>query len=128
MLDWVGFLEPPSFVKAMEDKEVRVGEAIVLECMASGWPKPTLRWTKDGIHLPLTDRHFFTADDQLLIIMDTALSDSGLYVCEMTNSLGTNRGQAHLTILPGTKSSTTIKLLNIYLVEFGNRREHIVVN
>lgn len=94
----------------MENKEVKVGEAIVLECMASGWPKPTLRWTKDGSKLPLTDRHFFTADDQLLIIMDTTMSDSGIYACEMTNSLGTNRGQAHLTILPG-KNSQFIQIL-----------------
>ncbi|XP_046683959.1 leucine-rich repeats and immunoglobulin-like domains protein 3 [Homalodisca vitripennis] len=93
-------VEPPSFVKEMEDKEVKVGEAIVLECMASGSPKPTLRWTKNGGDLQVTDRHFFTAEDQLLIIMDTVLSDSGLYSCEMTNSLGTNKGDAHLTVLP----------------------------
>ena len=64
------FSEPPSFSKKMEDKEVRVGEAIVLECMASGSPKPKLHWNKDGRHLVVTDRHFFSAENQLLIIMD----------------------------------------------------------
>lgn len=93
-------LEPPSFSKKMEDKEVRVGEAIVLECKASGSPKPKLHWNKDGHNLIVTDRHFFSAEKQLLIIMDAVVGDAGVYTCEMTNSLGTSKGETHLTVLP----------------------------
>ncbi|XP_054290558.1 leucine-rich repeats and immunoglobulin-like domains protein 3 [Macrosteles quadrilineatus] len=100
-------VEPPWFVKKMEDKEVRAGEAVVLECMAGGSPKPCLRWTKDGRPLHLTDRHFFTAEDQLLIIMDTQLTDEGVYSCELTNTLGSERGQVTLTVLPVYDSSAS---------------------
>lgn len=86
----------------MEDKEVKVGSNIVLECMASGSPKPKLHWTKDGSFLQITDRHFFSAEDQLLIIMNTVLSDSGIYQCELVNSLGINKGESHLTVFPCT--------------------------
>ena len=95
-----GSIEVPSFVKPMENKETRVGITTVLECMATGSPKPKLSWSKDGT--PLTDnkRHFFTADDQLLVIVETQPSDAGTYTCEMSNTLGTERGESRLTVVP----------------------------
>lgn len=85
----------------MEDKESRAGETTVLECMASGSPKPKLTWFKDNGPLYATERHFFTAGNQLLIIVHSQLSDSGDYTCEMSNTLGTERGSSHLTVIPG---------------------------
>lgn len=95
------FKETPSFVKPMENKEVTVGGSIVLECMASGMPRPKLSWRKNGNPLLATERHFFTAEDQLLIIVDTRISDAGSYECEMSNSLGSVVGASHLTVKPG---------------------------
>ena len=91
--------ETPSFNKPMEDKTTMEGETTVLECMASGSPKPRLLWTKDGGPLVATERHFFTADNQLLIIVHTRASDAGRYECEMSNSLGTERDSSMLTVL-----------------------------
>ncbi|XP_043519975.1 leucine-rich repeats and immunoglobulin-like domains protein 3 isoform X2 [Frieseomelitta varia] len=93
-------LETPSFVKPMENKQVTVGGSIVLECMASGMPRPKLSWRKNGDALQATERHFFTAEDQLLIIVDTKISDAGSYECEMSNSLGSVVGESHLTVKP----------------------------
>ncbi|KAG8235636.1 hypothetical protein J437_LFUL015669 [Ladona fulva] len=95
-------LETPHFVKPMESKEIRAGETIVLECMASGSPKPRLTWRKDGGGLVPTERHFFTAEDQLLIIVSTTPADGGKYECEMSNPLGTERGHSFLTITPAS--------------------------
>ena len=53
------------------------GETAVLECLSSGSPKPLLTWTKDGIVLGDTQRRFFAADDQKLIIVDAAEEDAG---------------------------------------------------
>ncbi|KFM73600.1 Leucine-rich repeats and immunoglobulin-like domains protein 3, partial [Stegodyphus mimosarum] len=98
-------LETPSFVKKMEDKETRAGETTVLECMAAGSPKPKLTWTKDGGPLYVTERHFFTAENQLLIIVQSQISDSGTYSCEMSNTVGTKRGSSHLKVSPVNGSS-----------------------
>ncbi len=68
---------PRRFVKPMESKTVAEGETAVIECLASGSPKPRLSWTKDGGKLEATERHFFTADNQLLIIVKAMPSDSG---------------------------------------------------
>lgn len=64
----------------MEDKSVPEGETAVIECQATGSPKPGLSWTKDGGPLEATERHFFTADNQLLIIMKVKSTDAGMYV------------------------------------------------
>lgn len=98
-------LETPSFVKPMENKEITVGGSIVLECMASGSPRPKLSWRKNGSPLQATERHFFTAGDQLLIIVNTIASDEGSYECEMSNSLGSVVGASHLTVKPAPIST-----------------------
>ena len=90
-------------MKPMENKEIIAGEPIVLECMASGSPKPKLTWRKDGKDLVVTERHFFTADDQLLVIVDTDLSDAGAYECQMSNALGTEHGVSQLSVIPGER-------------------------
>ncbi|XP_011348156.1 leucine-rich repeats and immunoglobulin-like domains protein 3 isoform X2 [Ooceraea biroi] len=97
-------LETPSFVKPMENKEIMVGDSIVLECMASGSPRPKLSWRKDGCALQATERHFFTAEDQLLIIVNTIASDAGKYECQMNNSLGSVVGASYLTVKPAPTS------------------------
>lgn len=85
----------------MENKEITVGHSIILECMAGGSPKPKLSWRKNGSPLQTTERHFFTAENQLLIIVNTTISDEGAYECEMSNSEGSVNGISYLTVNPG---------------------------
>ncbi|KAG4069962.1 hypothetical protein HA402_015186 [Bradysia odoriphaga] len=92
--------ESPSFVKPMENKEVNCGKTVVIECMASGSPKPAIVWLKDGKPIEATERHFFAADDQLLIIVGTEISDSGRYTCQMENNLGQDHGNMQLKVKP----------------------------
>ncbi|XP_037093198.1 leucine-rich repeats and immunoglobulin-like domains protein 3 [Pollicipes pollicipes] len=94
-------LEVPSFVRPMEHRQVVAGETAVLDCMASGSPAPRLTWTKDGAPLLATERHFYTAGQQLLIIVQTTPADAGSYECQLSNVLGEERGSATLTVLPG---------------------------
>lgn len=97
-------LETPSFLKLMENKEVRVGQAVVLECLSTGSPRPSLKWRKDGIELRPSDRYHFTAEDELLIIRNTQPEDAGRYECELSNPLGSERGYSKLTIIPASGS------------------------
>lgn len=85
----------------MEDKEITAGESVVLPCMASGTPKPTIEWLKDGEPIHTTERHFFTAEDQLMIIVDTLPSDAGTYQCQLNNSLGKEIGFSRLQVKSG---------------------------
>lgn len=47
----------------------------------------------------MTERHFFAAANQLLIIVDAAEGDAGKYTCEMSNVLGTERGNIELAVI-----------------------------
>ncbi|KAM8971966.1 leucine-rich repeats and immunoglobulin-like domains protein 3 [Pelodytes ibericus] len=93
-------LETPSFLRPLVDRTVSKGETTVLQCIAGGSPVPKLNWTKDDNPLVVTERHFFAAGNQLLIIVDTDFEDAGKYTCEMSNILGTERGNIHLSVIP----------------------------
>lgn len=93
-------LEAPAFVRPMRSKQVAAGDTAVLECLSSGSPKPRLTWLKDGAPLVTTERHFLVAEAQLLVITDSRPSDSGQYACEMTNTLGIERGLSLLKVVP----------------------------
>ncbi|KAH0618940.1 hypothetical protein JD844_018510, partial [Phrynosoma platyrhinos] len=93
------FPETPSFVRPLEDRTVAQGETAVLQCIASGSPAPRLNWTKDDGPLTVTERHFFAAANQLLIIVDAGLEDAGKYTCVMSNTLGTVRGHIYLYVI-----------------------------
>jgi len=99
-------LEVPRFVKPMSDKMVKTGDTAVLECQASGSPRPQLVWSKDKNPLFATERHFFTADNQLLIIVKVVPSDAGQYKCQMQNQLGTVMESSLLTVEGGTRLSS----------------------
>ncbi|XP_076862555.1 leucine-rich repeats and immunoglobulin-like domains protein 3 [Brachyhypopomus gauderio] len=93
-------LETPSFLRPLVDRTAATGETAVLQCIAGGSPPPRLNWTKDDSPLVVTERHFFAAGNQLLIIVDAAEGDAGTYTCEMSNPLGTERGNVRLAVLP----------------------------
>uniref|UniRef100_A0A2S2QU68 Leucine-rich repeats and immunoglobulin-like domains protein 1 n=1 Tax=Sipha flava TaxID=143950 RepID=A0A2S2QU68_9HEMI len=92
--------EPPGFESIMSNKQVKVGEEVVLECLNYGSPKPKIKWTKNGIPLASSNRHYFTAEDQILVIMETKADDSGTYKCEIANPLGIKVQEVEVLILP----------------------------
>ncbi len=92
--------ETPSFQRPLEDRNIARGETAVLQCIARGSPAPRLNWTKDDAPLVLTERHFFAAANQLLIIVDASPADAGKYTCIMSNMLGTERGHIYLSVSP----------------------------
>ncbi|XP_069485962.1 leucine-rich repeats and immunoglobulin-like domains protein 3 [Ambystoma mexicanum] len=93
-------LETPSFLRPLVDRTVTKGETAVLQCIAGGSPPPKLNWTKDDSPLVVTERHFFAASNQLLIIVDSDIEDAGKYTCEMSNTLGTERGNIRVNVIP----------------------------
>uniref|UniRef100_A0AAQ4PIQ1 Leucine rich repeats and immunoglobulin like domains 3 n=1 Tax=Gasterosteus aculeatus aculeatus TaxID=481459 RepID=A0AAQ4PIQ1_GASAC len=102
-------LETPSFLRLLVDRTVANGETAVLQCIAGGSPPPRLNWTKDDSPLVVTERHFFAAANQLLIIVDAAEADAGKYTCEMSNALGTERGDIRLAVMPNPNCDSGVQ-------------------
>ena len=62
---------------------------VVLTCEATGDPKPSVTWSKDGnSSIP---RAQFRNDDHILVIQEVAPSDGGIYECRVSNSFGQRR-------------------------------------
>jgi len=101
--------ETPSFLRPLMDRTVAKGETAVLQCIAGGSPHPRLNWTKDDSPLVVTERHFFAAANQLLIIVDAAEADAGKYTCEMSNALGTERGHVLLAVIPNPNCDSGVQ-------------------
>ena len=61
---------------------LRLYQHLVLRCIATGNPQPTITWYKDG-------RRITREVSQLLVIQEVELSDRGVYHCTAANTLGT---------------------------------------
>ena len=53
---------------------------VLITCEASGYPAPTITWTKDGNPL--------TASDKTVDITQSKRADTGRYVCKADNGVG----------------------------------------
>ena len=62
---------------------------VVLTCEATGDPKPSITWSKDGnTSIP---RAQFRNDGHILVIQEVAPSDGGIYECKASNIFGQRR-------------------------------------
>ena len=68
-----------------------VGSSVRLRCRADGNPRPNVRWVKDGrVTLESTeDEHDNHKRKWTLKLHKLEEEDSGIYVCYVTNRLGT---------------------------------------
>ncbi|XP_030760728.1 LOW QUALITY PROTEIN: peroxidasin-like [Sitophilus oryzae] len=88
----------PIFTIQPENAEILTGGTINLECSASGTPTPEITWFKDDLEFFPNERVFYNGDRSRLELRHAIESDSGLYICEARNPLGTREVSARITI------------------------------
>lgn len=91
-------LETPHLAQELEDRTVVVGDTVALQCKALGSPTPRITWLRNDQPLRSSERHHFTAGNQLLVIGSATLEDAGRYTCLMSNTLGTERAHSQLVV------------------------------
>uniref|UniRef100_A0A673N5J0 Cell adhesion molecule-related/down-regulated by oncogenes n=1 Tax=Sinocyclocheilus rhinocerous TaxID=307959 RepID=A0A673N5J0_9TELE len=74
----------PQISAQPESKEVTVGSDAVLPCIASGYPVPTITWSKVENELPPKCRQ----DGHVLTVPGVTHSDAGTYACTAANKQG----------------------------------------
>ncbi|XP_048033334.1 basement membrane-specific heparan sulfate proteoglycan core protein isoform X21 [Megalobrama amblycephala] len=74
----------PQIAAQPEAKEVTVGSDAVLPCIASGYPVPTITWSKVENELPSKCRQ----DGHVLTVPGVTHTDAGTYVCTAANKQG----------------------------------------
>lgn len=67
----------PYITLAPEDQSLKIGSYVVLECEATGQPKPKLFWKRDETPLDSSSRLFFANENTELHIDHIKESDEG---------------------------------------------------
>lgn len=75
---------------------------------------------KDGELIVATERHFFIAENQLIIIVDSVHNDSGIYECHLNNSQGEEVGRSRVVVKP-SKIYFLLLNFNNQIFQFSSR-------
>ncbi|KAK2835266.1 hypothetical protein Q5P01_015750 [Channa striata] len=88
--------------------DVILNNPITLPCRATGSPRPTITWQKEGINIPTTGGSFTILPNGSLQISKASVLDSGTYICVAQNPAGTALGKTKLRVqVPPVISSET---------------------
>ncbi|XP_034296444.1 contactin-3 [Pantherophis guttatus] len=104
----------PHWVQLIKDFEAAVEDNIYWECRASGKPKPSYRWLRNGEPLALEGR--IQIENGALTITNLNLTDSGMYQCIAENKHGTIYASANLRVVasaPDFSKSPVKKLIQL---------------
>ncbi|ELK08497.1 Down syndrome cell adhesion molecule [Pteropus alecto] len=93
----------PSILDGFDHRRAMAGQRVELPCKALGHPEPDYRWLKDNMPLELSGRFQKTVTG--LLIENTRPSDSGSYVCEVSNRYGTAKVIGRLNVKQPLKAA-----------------------
>ncbi|KAM7293264.1 Down syndrome cell adhesion molecule-like protein Dscam2 [Ixodes scapularis] len=85
---------PPMWTTEPTNGNVVVGETVVLDCAADGFPVPRIAWKRAEGNEPRNFERLTTSyrvqmlSNGSLVVQDAEISDSGFYLCEAHNGIG----------------------------------------
>lgn len=91
-------LGKPEFLVKPENVRTSVGsKEIKLDCRATGDPEPIITWSRNGVTLGLSTRHYLERSGTL-IIRPVQNDDYGTYRCDARNKYGRISTQAEVIL------------------------------
>ena len=96
-------LVTPTLSRPPRSATFYTGRIAYLECGVSSetFPQPDVTWYKGSDRVEFTGRYFFSPNTKSLVIRDVALTDAGLYTCEVSNVAGSEQYDANLMVMDG---------------------------
>ncbi|XP_065918447.1 peroxidasin homolog isoform X2 [Dysidea avara] len=83
-------------------RKVFGNEEISFQCVGDGYPSPSVQWMRDNTIISTNGE---------LLITNLTVSDSGVYTCVGTSTVGTDTDSVNITVLPvPIPSTSTIQL------------------
>ncbi|KAM8752885.1 neural cell adhesion molecule L1 isoform 2-T2 [Rhynchonycteris naso] len=73
------------------------GQPLVLECIAEGFPTPTIKWLRPSGPMP-ADRVSYQNHNKTLHLLNVSEEDDGEYRCLAENSLGSDQHAYYVTV------------------------------
>ncbi|XP_045626988.1 hemicentin-2 [Ursus americanus] len=90
---------PPVIETGLPDLSTTEGSHALLPCSASGSPKPSITWEKDGQPVSGAEGKFTLQPSGELLVKNLESRDAGTYTCVAENAVGRARRRVHLSIL-----------------------------
>ncbi|XP_077197612.1 contactin-5 [Paroedura picta] len=107
----------PHWVERLNDTQLDSGEQLRWECKATGKPRPTYRWLKNGASLWQESR--IEMVNGVLMIHSVNQSDAGMYQCVAENKHGAIYTSAELRILASAPTFPPSQLKKTIIVTIG---------
>ncbi|KAB0400761.1 hypothetical protein E2I00_011221 [Balaenoptera physalus] len=107
----------PHWVQLIEDVEIAVEDSLYWECRASGKPKPSYRWLKNGEALVLEERT--RIENGALTISNLNVTDSGMFQCIAENKHGLVYSSAELKVVASAPDFSKTPMKKLIQVQVG---------
>ena len=90
----ITFLVFPSFTMQPESVSTLVGDNIVLQCTANGFPTPDVKWQDSDVF----SERVVVYTNGTLVINNATVNDSGKYICLASNIAGVSKIQVNVKV------------------------------
>ncbi|XP_006150167.1 contactin-5 [Tupaia chinensis] len=107
----------PHWMEKLNDTQLDSGSPLRWECKATGKPRPTYRWLKNGVPFMLQSRVEMV--NGVLMIHSVNQSDAGMYQCLAENKYGAIYASAELKILASAPTFVLNQLKKTIIVTKG---------
>ncbi|XP_053355561.1 contactin-4-like [Clarias gariepinus] len=94
----LSFYAPPQMIEKPQDMHKAIDDSLVWECMATGKPKPSYKWMKNGENVESNEERVQVVNGALSISR-LVLSDAGIYQCVAANKYGEVYSNAELRVI-----------------------------
>ncbi|XP_054202658.1 contactin-3 isoform X4 [Homo sapiens] len=108
----------PHWVQLIKDVEIAVEDSLYWECRASGKPKPSYRWLKNGAALVLEERT--QIENGALTISNLSVTDSGMFQCIAENKHGLVYSSAELKVVASAPDFSKNPMKKLVQVQVGS--------
>ncbi|KAJ7403232.1 contactin-3 isoform X1 [Pitangus sulphuratus] len=108
----------PHWIQTIKDVEVAVEDTLYWDCRASGKPKPSYRWLKNGDQLSVEGR--IQIENGALTISNLNLTDSGRYQCIAENKHGVIYSSAELRVVASAPDFSKNPMKKLIQVQIGS--------
>ncbi|NWH99153.1 CNTN3 protein, partial [Tichodroma muraria] len=108
----------PHWIQTIKDVEVAVEDTLFWDCRASGKPKPSYRWLKNGEQLAIEGR--IQIENGALTISNLNLTDSGRYQCIAENKHGVISSSAELRVVASAPDFSKSPMKKLIQVQIGS--------
>ncbi|XP_067207809.1 obscurin isoform X2 [Linepithema humile] len=114
--------EKPKLQTESKQSEVNVGGSAMLDLQVKGYPKPDIKWTKDGQEIVAGGRIKYLWEDEeslSLVIKQVTAKDAGVYTITAKNDLGEDSTQIELIVKSAPKITKKQSDMMILIDETG---------